>query len=133
MVNISTKFVLNVFTLPRPTVLGLQKTGQGKPCFAYQLKKCRGACVGDEHALEHSARLLSAMHKLKLATWPYQGAIGIRENEDLHVIDHWCYLGTARSESEIEEILAAGRPAFDRDTYQMLSKTLKKSYIVRLN
>ena len=115
------------------SVLGLEKTGQGKPCFAYQLKKCRGACVGDEHALEHSARLLTAMHKLKLATWPYQGAIGIRENEDLHVIDHWCYLGTARSESEIEEILAAGRPAFDRDTYQMLSKTLKKSYIVRLN
>jgi DNA polymerase-3 subunit epsilon len=114
-------------------VLGLEKTGQGKPCFAYQLKKCRGACVGHEHALEHSARLLTAMHKLKLATWPYQGAIGIRENEDLHVIDHWCYLGTARSESEIEEILSAGRPAFDRDTYQMLSKTLKKCHVVRLN
>ena len=28
------------------SVLGLEKLGSGKPCFAHQLKRCLGACVG---------------------------------------------------------------------------------------
>jgi DNA polymerase-3 subunit epsilon len=111
-------------------VLGLEKVGNGKPCFAHQLKLCRGACVGKESGLEHATRLLVAMGKLKLASWPYPGAIGIREANELHVIDHWCYLGTARSDNEVEEFLTQGRPAFDRDTYRTLVKALKKSQIV---
>ena len=111
-------------------VLGLEKVGNGKPCFAHQLKRCRGACVGKESGLEHATRLLVAMGKLKLASWPYPGAIGIREANELHVIDHWCYLGTARSDNEVEDLLTQGRPAFDRDTYRTLVKALKKSQIV---
>jgi len=115
-----------------PVVLGLEKTLHGRPCFGYQLNKCRGACAGKESPLTHAARLLQAMHKLKLAAWPYPGAIGIQEGEDLHVIDHWCYLGTARHEAEIFELLAADRPTFDRDTYLILSKAIKKAKIVSL-
>ena len=111
-------------------LLGLEKVGNGKPCFAHQLKRCRGACVGKESGLEHAMRLLTAMGKLKLASWPYPGAIGIREADELHVIDHWCYLGTARSEDEVEALLQQGRPAFDRDTYMTLLKALKKCQIV---
>lgn len=114
------------------SVLGLEKTAKDKPCFAYQLKRCRGACVGQEQPMQHAARLLMAMHKLKMASWPYPGAIGIREGDELHVIDHWCYLGTARSDEEIHTLLAQGRPAFDRDTYMTLQKALKKSQIVHL-
>lgn len=114
------------------SVLGLEKTAAGKPCFGYQIKKCRGACVGLEAPLAHAARLLIAMQKLKLAVWPYPGAIGVREGEELHVIDRWCYLGTAKSEAEIEELLRSGRPAFDRDTYMLLSKSLKKAEVVVL-
>ena len=77
-------------------------------------------------------RLLAAMSRLKLASWPYPGAIGIREADDLHVIDHWCYLGTARTDEEIQELLEKGRPAFDRDTYMTLVKALKKSQFVHL-
>lgn len=112
--------------------LGLEKVGRGKPCFAYQLKRCRGACVGQEKPLAHAARLLTAMHALKLASWPYAGAIGIREGEDLHIIDHWCYLGTAKTETEVADILAAGRPAFDRDTYMLLRKMIKNAQPVLL-
>ncbi|ATG89311.1 3'-5' exonuclease family protein [Methylomonas koyamae] len=114
------------------SVLGLEKTAAGRPCFGYQIKKCRGACVGLEAPLAHAARLLIAMQKLKLAVWPYPGAIGVREGEELHVIDRWCYLGTAKSEAEIEELLRSGRPAFDRDTYMLLSKSLKKAEVVVL-
>jgi len=111
-------------------LLGLEKVANGKPCFAHQLKRCRGACVGKESGLEHAMRLLTAMGKLKLASWPYPSAIGIREGDELHVIDHWCYLGTARSEDEVEALLQQGRPAFDRDTYMTLLKALKKCQIV---
>ncbi|WKJ92233.1 hypothetical protein QZJ86_08860 [Methylomonas montana] len=113
-------------------VLGLEKIGRGKPCFAHQLKCCRGACVGKESGLEHATRLLTAMSKLKLASWPYPGAIGIREEDDLHVIDLWCYLGTARSDDEVHVLFEQGRPAFDRDTYMTLVKALKKTQVVHL-
>jgi DNA polymerase-3 subunit epsilon len=113
-------------------VLGLEKVGSGKPCFAHQLKRCRGACVGKESGLEHATRLLTAMSKLKLTSWPYSGAIGIREADDLHVIDHWCYLGTTHSDEDIQELLEQGRPAFDRDTYMTLVKALKKTQVIHL-
>ncbi|BBL57364.1 3'-5' exonuclease family protein [Methylomonas koyamae] len=114
------------------SVLGLEKTAAGRPCFGYQIKKCRGACVGLEAPLAHAARLLIAMQKLKLAVWPYPSAIGVREGEELHVIDRWCYLGTAKNEADIAELLQSGRPAFDRDTYMLLSKSLKKAEVVVL-
>ena len=114
-------------------LLGLEKIGRGKPCFAHQLKRCRGVCVGKESSLEHATRLLNAMSKLKLASWPYPGTIGIREADELHVIDHWCYLGTARSDDEVKALLQQGRPAFDRDTYMTLLKALKSSQIVHLS
>jgi len=114
------------------SVLGLEKTGKDKPCFGYQLKRCQGACIGTEKPLEHAARLLMAMQKLKLASWPYPGAIGVREGDDLHVVDHCCYLGTAKTESEIDKLLNTGRPAFDRDTYTTLVKAMKKANVVSL-
>lgn len=114
------------------SVLGLEKTAGNRPCFAHQLKKCQGACVGKEQPLAHATRLLMAMTKLKLVTWPYPGAIGIREGDELHVVDQWCYLGTAKNEADVHTLLADGRPAFDRDTYLILNKALKKSRVVLL-
>ncbi|NBV74471.1 MAG: ethanolamine utilization protein [Methylococcaceae bacterium] len=114
-------------------VLGLDKIGSGKPCFAHQLKRCRGACVGKESGLQHAMRLQTAMSKLKLNSWPYPGAIAIRETNDFHIIDHWCYLGTAQSDDEVHALLEQGRPAFDRDTYLTLIKALRKADVVQLS
>ena len=114
-------------------VLGLDKIGSGKPCFAHQLKRCRGACVGKESGLQHAMRLQTAMSKLKLNSWPYPGAIAIRETNDFHIIDHWCYLGTAQSDDEVHALLDQGRPAFDRDTYLTLIKALRKADVVQLS
>ncbi len=75
--------------------------------------KCRGACMGKEPLLLHGARLKVALASLKFKTWPFPGRIALRERDprggaaefmrrtDLHVLDHWAHIGTARSEEEL--------------------------------
>ena len=103
---------------------GLEK-GHG-PCFAHQIKRCRGVCAGKESRARHDLRLTQALSGLKLQAWPYQGRIGVREasgeRTDLHVLDHWCYLGTVRAEHELHALDA--KPAFDLDTYKILKRFL---------
>ncbi len=98
-------------------------TGKG-PCVAHQNGRCRGVCAGKEPRARHDLRLMEALSGLKLQAWPFKGRIGVRESgskhTDLHVIDHWCYLGTVRSEHDFEAMDA--RPAFDLDTYIILKR-----------
>ena len=105
-----------------PSILGLEKVPAGKPCFAYQLKKCKGACVGKEVPAAHTVRLVQALAKLHLKPWPFAGPAMIREGNEVLVVDHWCYLGSANSEDELWNLLEQGRPQFDRDTYRILAK-----------
>ena len=107
-------------------LLGLEKTTPGKPCFGYQIKRCKGACVGSEPYAKHTMRLVGALTRLKLVTWPLNGPAIIREGEEAHLIDGWRYLGTARSDEELNALLAAARPQFDRDTYKILVKYVAK-------
>ena len=117
--------------------LGIEKPSRGKavPCFAYQLKKCQGVCVGKEDLLRHDLRLTEALARLKLNAWPHTGPIGIPEKHDgREEVDRWSYLGTAREESEIAEILANGADAaFDLDTYKILAKHIKSRKILPLS
>jgi DNA polymerase-3 subunit epsilon len=106
--------------------LGLEKGVLGKPCFAYQLKRCKGACVGDETILQHSMRLMEVLSNLKLHAWKFPGPAILPEGDVWHVIDAWCYLGTARTEDEVWSLLETGNPRFDRDTYRILVKHEKK-------
>ncbi|HRF11038.1 MAG TPA: exonuclease domain-containing protein [Candidatus Accumulibacter phosphatis] len=125
-----------------PIILGLEKPAQpGRPCFAHQVKQCRGACVGKEAVGVHGVRMMSALMKLKLTAWPYPGAIGVverdelREVEEVHVVNGWRHLGSARSEAEIQQILLgqSGQGRFDRDTYKLLTAHLGKGRVrVRL-
>jgi len=119
-------------------MLGLEsRTHAGKPCFAHQLRRCRGACVGTEPAALHQARLEAALASLRVKTWPYPGPIGIVERgaprdgearREVHVVDNWCYLGTARSDDELHSLLEdiPARPAFDLDTYKILARALER-------
>lgn len=103
-------------------VLGLEKVAGGKPCFAHQIRKCRGACVGAEPLVAHTLRLVQALAKLRLEAWPFDGPAWIKEGEEVHVVDGWCYLGSAKSEDELWPLLDQARPQFDRDTYRILTK-----------
>jgi len=117
-------------------VLGFED-GAGS-CLAYQVGKCRGACIGKEPLILHNMRLQLALSSLKLKAWPFPGRVALRERErnpaggfgggfgadpraDFHVIDHWTYLGTARSEEELAALRAVEtRATFDADVYRIL-------------
>jgi DNA polymerase-3 subunit epsilon len=102
--------------------LGWEK--RGGPCFARQVRKCRGACIGEESPEQHNWRL---------ADWPWPGRIVVRERhpegrfEEAHLFDRWCHLGTARSEEEFADLLET-RPeiAFDPDVYKILLAHVSK-------
>ncbi len=111
-------------------VLG-REAGEGS-CFAYQLGQCRGACVGAEPRALHDMRLQIALASLKLKPWPFAGPVGIREpapdgrGTQLHVLDRWRHLGTARDEGEIDELLRHVEPApFDVDGYRVIGRALR--------
>ena len=106
--------------------LGLEKGGSGKPCFARQLKQCKGACVGLESPLQHNLRLIDALGEMKLKAWPFNGPAMFKEGNVFHVIEAWCYLGRAYNDTEIQTLLASGKPRFDRDTYRILVKYLNR-------
>ncbi|MBI4194867.1 MAG: DNA polymerase III subunit epsilon [Betaproteobacteria bacterium] len=108
-------------------LLGLEKR-QG-PCFAHQIKRCRGACVGKESRETHALRLAQALADLRMQPWPFRGRIGVRETApagdrtEIIVLDRWCYLGTARSEADLQELRESRpQPRFDLDTYRILTR-----------
>ena len=112
-------------------VLGLEK-GSGA-CFGYQIKKCKGACVGKEPLALHQVRLTMALAELKMRSWPFKGPVGIREKSstedrtEIHVIDHWRHLGTADGEEGLWEILSCPHTIpFDLDSYKILSRFLDR-------
>ena len=113
-------------------VLGLEKTKSGSACFGYQLKQCRGACLGKENPKLHHARLLMAMSRHRIPAWPHPGPIGLKEAEVIHIVDAWCYLGSASREDEVHELLESGRPSFDLDVYKILRKAMQQLPLVTL-
>ncbi len=114
-------------------VIGLEKVKPGSPCFGRQLKKCRGACIGDEIRLAHDTRLLTGLGELKLKTWPFNGPAYLKEGEEMLLIENWAYLGSARSEEEIWQLLDGHAAQFDKDTYKILSRLEGKFQAFQLN
>lgn len=112
--------------------LGLEKVTAGRPCFGHQLHQCSGACVGRESLADHSARLQRLLADWQVQVWPYGGPVKVREGQSWHVLDAWCYLGTASSEAEIAALLEAGRPTFDKDTYKILVSWLPRMTVTVL-
>jgi DNA polymerase-3 subunit epsilon len=75
-----------------------------------------------------------------LKSWPFPGRIALRERyprggmaecmhgTDLHVVDHWAYLGTARTDEELAELVARkSGAAFDVDVYRILVRYFAKN------
>ena len=116
-------------------LLGLE-SGAGS-CFAFQMGRCKGACVGKEAAALHRARVMLGLLPLRLEQWPHDGPMVVREvageRAQYHVIDGWQHLGTVEpgdDVSEIDEMQRLGRRArqnaFDMDSYRILTRMLRE-------
>ena len=112
-------------------VMGLEDA-EGS-CLGLQVGTCKGACVGKEPLALHDMRARMALAKLKIKSWPFPTRIALRERSrdatELHVLEHWSYLGTARSEDELAELACRatggqGGRAFDADVYKILVRYL---------
>ena len=111
-------------------MLGLEET-RGS-CFALQLGRCAGACVGAESLARHGLRVRLALLPHRLQPWPFEGAIGVREagadsdgaRVEVHVIDRWRHVATLRAGDSFES--GRARAPFDLDVYRILSRHLRR-------
>ena len=71
-------------------------------------------------------RLIQGLARLKVQTWPFDGPAYLREGHEILLINHWAYLGSARTECEIWSKLEGAEARFDRDTYKILLKVVGK-------
>jgi DNA polymerase-3 subunit epsilon len=113
-------------------LLGLE-AGRG-PCSAYAGGACGGACVGRETAAQHMMRLASALARLRFNPWPFGGRVAVREADadrgmsEIHVLDQWRHLGSARTDDELAALLEQRDiPLFDVDQYRLLKRHLADS------
>jgi DNA polymerase-3 subunit epsilon len=104
-------------------LLGIAE-GSDAPCPACSVET--GASGRSAARLVHLARAFSALRELRILPWPHEGPIGIRERSDLHIVDQWRYLGTARNEAEIHSALEGRDFDFDLKIFRLLAKKLGK-------
>jgi DNA polymerase III subunit epsilon len=102
----------------------------GAPCFNYQLRRCRGACVGAEARDEHIARLKELILPWLLPQWPHANAIALVERnaerfqEDWHVFDQWCWLGTVKSLNAAFDLARSAARVFEADAARLAVQAL---------
>lgn len=136
-----------------PRLLGLENKQAG-PCFAWQLKKCLGACCNQEPAASYNLRVQTAFAAFKQHVWPWPEAVVVIEQSQpnrvlsreeqiasadlchFHLIDQWRYVQRftdAYSLYDALEGLSDGALAedeaacFDLDAYRILIRFLLKT------
>jgi DNA polymerase III subunit epsilon len=110
-----------------PKLMGLEKTSGA--CFSYQLKRCSGACRGQEAAAAYNARLLSAFEGRRLQDWPFGSPVMIAEKTDADalssiVVDKWCVVANISQQPDCEPVVNLQDKMFDLDTYKILRSFL---------
>jgi DNA polymerase III subunit epsilon len=107
-------------------MLGLE-TGRG-PCFAYKMKKCRGACVKKEKKQIYNSRFLIAfIESRQFRPWPYKGSVEIMEKNEFedkwesYVIDNWCLTAKKNNVGDEEKY----NLVFDPDVYRIIERYLR--------
>jgi len=117
---------------------GLEKGRKGA-CFAHQLHRCLGACVGKETVAAYNARLLETFEQWLFKRWPFDGAVVVEETHaqaetktmpeakitEFHLIDQWCHLHSSNYISDLVNV--DKKLQFEYDTYKLLIKWLAKT------
>src|SRR5690606_31631233 len=71
-----------------PLLMGLESGNHG--CFRYQLKLCKGACVGVESPEKYNERVETALDRTKIETWPFKSAVEVAISKTkTMIIDQW--------------------------------------------
>lgn len=108
------------------------------PCFQYQIKRCRGACVGRDTAASHNARLVDGLSELRICAWPFRQPVLIEERacsvpaagrpaRQWHLVHHWTHLETFDSAPACPWRTAPPGPfVFDRDTYRIVRQAIAR-------
>jgi DNA polymerase-3 subunit epsilon len=108
------------------------------PCFNFQLRRCRGCCVGAESAADHAARVAQAVESLRVPRWPYAGAVALvernpaRQREDWHVFDRWCWLGSVRTLDAALTLAKESERSFEVDAYRIARQAVTRAREGRL-
>jgi len=108
-------------------LVGIERLAPGRACFRAAIDRCAGACCGREPLAGHGARLEAALEALRVATWPYAGAVGIVEDGPdltrIHVVRDWHYLGSAPTRARARRLDRVVE-GFDNDGYRILVEPL---------
>ncbi len=122
---------LKTLGLERGAKKALVAASAPAPCFAYQLRRCLGACVGEEDAPTHSQRLAALLEPIRIPPWPFAAPIALIERrgdglrEDLHVFDRWCWLGSVRTMEAALALAQSDTPRrFEADVYRIVRSAL---------
>ena len=83
----------------------------------------------DEESVDsHEARLVFALQRFAIPPWPHAGpalfrecAAPLSERTEVHMLQDWCWLGTAHDDGELGALLESPpRPQFDIDVTKLL-------------
>ena len=102
------------------------ESGEG-PCFGSQIERCEGACVGRESPKSYNERFDDAFSRRKIKSWPYSGAIMVKEQktEDSGIaflVKDWRVLESYSYENGCTETFLSAESEFDYDTYKILAR-----------
>lgn len=99
--------------------LGLERKRKNEApqtsCFAWQVKRCLGACCGEESIEAHWQRVVEALAPARMPPWPHEGPVELLERDPgtgrqaRFVVDRWCLVSPAGAVAD-----------FDRETFRVL-------------
>jgi DNA polymerase-3 subunit epsilon len=115
---------------------GRRRAADGVPCFQRQLRRCAGACVGEETPARHAERLRELLAPWLIPAWPHAGAVALVERaddrlrEDIHVFDRWCWLGTVRTLEAAAPLARTAPRVFEADAARLALQAFAGRYPV---
>src|SRR3954470_9537071 len=106
-------------------LLGISEKN-GRACLGCAREERGSICTDRANRLKHLTSALVALEPLRTEPWPFAGPVGIRERAGLHVLNDWRYVGTGRNEADVNDLIAAKMPIFDKHMYRFLVETLRR-------